>query len=185
MNGYRHNVSGFFARREPAENTLSQLIMRGLKQEQLRIVAAGADAPAAPTPQAKSNGVLKDMLVNGTFGALIGIVLGALVQIGLILTNVQLFAASPLLAPLMLLGAGAFTGAFLGSVVGATAGADRRGGRFSELVLDGITHGDVVLVAETHSEQETAIAREVMQACAGEFKDINMVMAADAQDRGR
>ncbi|WP_181953411.1 hypothetical protein [Stutzerimonas kirkiae] len=181
MNGYRHNVSGFFAKREPAENTLSHLIRRGLRLEQLCIVAVGTEASFATHPQAESNGVLKDILVNAAIGAIGGAVLGALVQGGLVLANEQLSAASPLLAPFMLMGAGAFLGAFLGSVIGATAGVGQHQGRFPVMVLDGITHRDIVLVAETHSEQETAIAQEVIAAFSYGLKDTNMAVLADSR----
>lgn len=44
----------------------------------------------------------------------------------------------------------------------------------SSLVRDAIASGQVVLVAETRTEQETAIAREVIQALVGDSKDTNM-----------
>ncbi|UUY08254.1 hypothetical protein LRS11_21070 [Pseudomonas sp. J452] len=176
MDRYCHNVSGFFAQRAPAESTLAQLIQRGLHNEDLQIFSGDGNAPPAPTPQRRSNGVLKDMLVVGAIGAGIGIGLGAAVEVFLIANDISLFTASPLLAPLMLLGWGAFIGAFVGSAIAAARGSGEHGGRFAELISTAITHGDVVLVAKTHNEQETSIAREVIKASAGEFKDIDMVI---------
>jgi hypothetical protein len=166
MDRYCHNVSGFFPQRAPAESTLAQLIQRGLHNEDLQIFTGDGNAPPAPTPQRRSNGVLKDMLVVGAIGAGIGIGLGAAVEMMLIVNDINLFSASPLLAPLMLLGWGAFIGAFLGSAIGAAR----------EMISGAITQGDVVLVAKTYNEQETAIAREVIKASAGEYKDIDMVI---------
>ncbi|MBB1521263.1 hypothetical protein [Aquipseudomonas guryensis] len=176
MDRYCHNVSGFFPQRAPAESTLAQLIQRGLHNEDLQIFTGDGNAPPAPTPQRRSNGVLKDMLVVGAIGAGIGIGLGAAVEMMLIVNDINLFSASPLLAPLMLLGWGAFIGAFLGSAIGAARGPGAPGGRFTEMISGAITQGDVVLVAKTYNEQETAIAREVIKASAGEYKDIDMVI---------
>ncbi|QKE64066.1 hypothetical protein HNE05_12150 [Aquipseudomonas campi] len=176
MDRYCHNVSGFFPQRAPAESTLVQLIQRGLHNEDLQIFTGDSHAPPAPTPQRRSNGVLKDILIVGAIGAGIGIGLGAAVEVMLIANDINLFTASPLLAPLMLLGWGAFIGAFLGSAIAAARGSGKHAGRFAELISGAITHGDVVLVAKTHNEQETSIAREVIKASAGEFKDIDMVI---------
>jgi hypothetical protein len=42
------------------------------------------------------------------------------------------------------------------------------------LIGDAIASGQVVLVAETRTEQETAIARDVIQASVGGSKDTDM-----------
>lgn len=182
MDLYRHHVSGFFSQRSTAEQALAQLLQRGMRSEQLQIVSGGANTPPAPAPQAKSNKVLKDMLVDIAIGTGIGIGIGALIAIALIASEVSLFFASPLLAPFALMGMGAFIGGFLGSVIGASTAAGQHHGRFAKLVSEAITHSDVVLVAQTHSEQETSMAREVIKATAGLVKDINMADAADATD---
>ncbi len=174
MDLYRHHVSGFFSQRSTAEQALAQLIQRGMHSEQLQIVASNADAPPAPAPQARSNKVLKDMLIDITIGTGIGIGIGALVAVAMIVSEASLFYASPLLAPLALMGMSGFIGGFLGSVIGASSAAGAHHGRFAALVSKSITHGDVVLVAQTDSEQQTSMAREVIKATAGLVKDINM-----------
>lgn len=123
MASYNHHVSGFFPHRSAAEEALGQLIQRGMRSEQLQIVAAGADAPPAPTPQARSNKVLKDMLVDICIGAAIGIGIGALIAMALITSEVSLFYASPLLAPFSLMGMGGFIGGR-----GAASGSIRQTG---------------------------------------------------------
>lgn len=174
MDLYRHHVSGFFSQRSTAEQALAQLIQRGMHSEQLQIVASNADAPPAPAPQARSNKVLKDMLIDITIGTGIGIGIGALVAVAMIVSEASLFYASPLLAPLALMGMSGFIGGVLGSVIGASSAAGAHHGRFAALVSKSITHGDVVLVAQTDSEQQTSMAREVIKATAGLVKDINM-----------
>ena len=174
MDLYRHHVSGFFSQRSSAEQALAQLIQRGMHSEQLQIVASNADAPPAPAPRAKSNRVLKNMLIDIAIGTGIGIGIGALIAVAMIVSEASLFYASPLLAPLALMGMSGFIGGFLGSVIGASSAAGAHHGRFAALVSKSITHGDVVLVAQTDSEQQTSMAREVIKATAGLVKDINM-----------
>jgi hypothetical protein len=69
----------------------------------------------SPTPTHESsdgsNDVLKDVLVDGTIGAKVAVGIGGLLEVALITANVTLFIASPLLAPLLLLGWGASIGA--------------------------------------------------------------------------
>ncbi|HAN55799.1 MAG TPA: hypothetical protein DCQ77_06235 [Betaproteobacteria bacterium] len=174
MNEYRHHVSGFFAHRAEAESAFSRLVERGLPRDRLQIFAADSAAPVASAPQAENNEVLKDVLVDGAIGTAVGTGIGALVEVGLVAASVSLFVASPLIAPLVLMGWGASVGALIGAAAGASAGAGNKEGWLSDLVRDAIASGQVVLVAETQTQQETAIAREVMQASVGDFKDINM-----------
>lgn len=181
MDLYRHHVSGFFTQRSSAEQALAQLVQRGMHDEQLEIVAGNADALPATAAQGKSNKVLKDMLVDITIGVGIGIGIGALIAVALLVSETSLLRASPLLAPLSLMGMGGFIGGFLGSVIGASSAAGQHHGRFAKQVSKAITHGDVVLVAQTHNEQETRMAREVIRATSGLVKDVNMAAATALQ----
>ena len=176
MDEYRHHVSGFFAQREDAESALSQLIERGLPRERLQVFENDSGA-TAPSPQTDSNQTLKDILVDGTIGTAVGTGLGALAELALVAANVSLFVASPLIAPLAMLGWGAGIGGVIGAAAGATshswANAGHKQGWFSALVRDAISSGQVVLLVETRSEQETTIAREVIQASVGDLNDLN------------
>jgi len=174
MNEYRHHVSGFFAHRNEAESTLSTLVEQGLPRERLHIFTADSTS-SSPALEAKSDGVLKDVLVDGAIGTAVGTGIGALGSVALAATSVTLFIASPLVAPLMLLGWGASLGGLIGAAAGATAGDGNKEGWLSDLVSDAIANGHVVLVAETRTVQETTTAREVIQASVGEYKDINEV----------
>jgi hypothetical protein len=175
MAAYRHHVSGFFPDRAPAEMTLKTLRQRGFNAAQLHIYSDNADVPPAPAPMAQSNAALKDMLVDGAIGTAVGTGIGGLMTIALIATNVSVFIASPLLAPLMLLGWGASLGALTGEVLGTSDASDDTEGKFADLVMAAIKHGDAVLVAETTSEAETTIAREIIADSVGKFKDLNML----------
>lgn len=165
MNEYRHHVSGFFADREAAERTRSQLIEQGLPAENVEVHSS---RPQPEPPAAvRSNEVLKAVIVDGAIGAAVGTGIGVLAQVALIAANVSLFVASPLVAPLALLG----WGASLGGFIGAASGAGDREGDFSDLVRDAIASGQVVLVAKTRGEEESVTARAVIGAAVGEYDE--------------
>jgi len=63
-------------------------------------------------------------LVDAAIGTAVGSGLGVLAEVPLVAANVSLFVASPLLAPLVMLG----WGASIGGTVGAIVGARRRTG---------------------------------------------------------
>ena len=176
MPSYRHHVSGFFAIAQEAESVQTRLINRGLPRERVHLFEAGKAALTAATP-AKSDAVLKDVLVDGAVGTVVGAGVGGLAEVALVAANVSLFVASPLIAPLVMLGWGASLGGLLGAMAGAGT-ADKRSdpaandGKFATLIADAISSGQVVLVVETLTEQETAIARQVINTAVGESRDL-------------
>lgn len=188
MNPYLHHVSGFFAERNEAETTLNTLLLRGIPSGRMQIfdntLAAPPTAalPPQPGPVAGSDKALKDILVSGAIGTAVGTGLGALAEVALVAANVSLFIASPLVAPLVMMGWGASIGGLLGATQGAfkkntagtsqtdKAGADKQGW-LTSLIDDAITSGQFVLVVQTNTEEETAIAREVIEASVGVYKD--------------
>lgn len=178
MDKYRHHVSGFFAYRQEAESTFLKLIERGLPYARLQIFEAdSAESDVAPSDaetQTQSNAVLKDVLVDGAIGTAVGAGIGALTELALVAASVTLFVASPLVAPLAMLGWGASLGGFIGAATGAVMShedaPEKKQGTFSALVSDAISSGQVVLVADTRTEQETSIAQEVIQAAVGDYE---------------
>lgn len=177
MNEYRHHVSGFFAQHVDAEYVLAQLLVLGLPRERLYLLNADS-APRASAPQADDNGVLTHVLVDGAIGTAVGTGIGVLAELALVAANVSLFIASPLIAPLAMLGWGASLGGLVGAAVGAESHAGNKTGKkgtFSALIRDAISGGQVVLVAETRTAQETESARQVMQASVGACEDVSTV----------
>lgn len=172
MDKYIHHVSGIFAHREDAESALSRLVDKGIPQNRLQLFDSNSTLPAS-SQQAKSNAVLKDMVVDGAIGTAVGTGIGALAEVALVAANVSLFVASPLLAPLALLGWGASLGATVGATVGAKVSSENKEGWLSDLIRDAISNGQVVLVAETLTKQETAIAREVIKISVNDYKDLS------------
>lgn len=168
MDKYLHYVSGFFVTRETADSAFSRLLEQGLPRERLQIFEPSL-IPHPPVSNPDSNEVLKDVLVDGTIGTAVGTGIGALGELALVAANVSLFIASPLIAPLVMMGWGASVGGFIGAAAGA---ADiHKKGPFSVLVLDAISSGQFVLVAATHTAQETANARDIIQAAVGAYHD--------------
>lgn len=170
MATYEHRVSGFFVKREEAAIARDELLRRGLPPSQLAL-CANSDAALQAPPAANSNQTLKSILVDSAVGTVVGTTLGALGEVALVAANVTLFVASPLIAPLSMLGWGASLGATVGAVVGSTQ-LSKEGGKLSELVGDAVQHGQVVLVARTCSEAETRTAIEVIQNAVGSYEDL-------------
>lgn len=168
MNHYIHYVSGFFAQREAANDVFEKLISQGLPRERVQIYAKHTAAPTHE-PAESSNEVLKEVLVDGTIGTVVGTGIGALIEVALIAANVTLFVASPLIAPLVLLG----WGASIGGLIGASIGAAENAKPLSALIEDAITIGQIVVVAETRTAEETTIAQEIIKDSIGDYKDVN------------
>lgn len=174
MNEYRHHVSGFFSHLVEAENALSSLVDKGLSREQIHIFSADSNSPT-PAPEGKSDGTLKDIMVDGAVGTAVGTGIGVLGTVALTATSVTLFVASPVVAPLILIGWGASLGGLLGAAVGTTTSSPGdKEGWLSDLIGDAIAQGHVVLVVETRNEQETAMASQVIKDSVGEFNDADI-----------
>ncbi|WP_306605659.1 hypothetical protein [Azonexus sp.] len=171
MDEYRHHISGFFAHREEAEGAANRLAARGIPRDQLQLFDADS-GPLVAQPKGESNEVLNKVLVDGAIGTAVGAGIGALTQLALVAGSVTLFVASPLVAPLVMLGWGASLGAFVGAAAGANTGVERKEGWLADLIHDAVANGQVVLVAQTRSEEQTAIAREIVSNAVGEFQDV-------------
>lgn len=170
MASYKHFVSGFFVKREEADRARAELLRHGVPASQLTLYA-NDDGTLEPPAAADSGDTLNTILVDSAIGTAVGTALGVLGEVALVAASVTLFVASPLIAPLTMLGWGASLGAVVGAVAGSTR-LSKEGGKLSELVGDAIRNGQVVLVASTRSEAETHAAIEVFQTAVGSFKDV-------------
>jgi len=174
MNPYHHHVSGFFSNDNEVESALSMLLLRGLPRKQIHIFKTDS-APYDSKVEPESNTVLKNVLVDGAIGTAVGTGIGAIGELALAAANISLFIASPLIAPLVMLGWGASLGALIGATVGSVTNAKHKEGRFADLIDDAISSGQVVLVAETLTLQETHIAREVIENLVGDYRETGTV----------
>jgi hypothetical protein len=175
MPHYHHHISGIFQRHAEALVAFNLLKDKGLPLRRMKIFENDIAIHGATT-QAKSNSVLKDMAVKGSVGAVVGTGIGALAQIALVATNVTLFIASPLVAPLAMLGWGASLGATAGATIGAVKSDESKPkeGWFSDFIHDAIQNGQVVLVVETRSKEETALTSEIMKLSVNNYKDVSV-----------
>lgn len=170
MNEYHHHVSGFFSNDEEAEHARTKLVERGLPLEQVRIFDT-CSTPHKSNLESESNEVLENVLVDGAIGTAVGTGIGAIGELALVAANISLFIASPLIAPLVMLGWGASLGALIGATAGSVTNASHKEGRFADLIQDAISSGQLVLVVETLTLQETNIAREVIESLVGDYRE--------------
>jgi hypothetical protein len=160
MDEQGHIVSGIYTTRAEAEAVRDQLVERGLPHEQTNIVEnAQVDGNRK---MAQDNEALKDVLIDGSVGAAVGTVLGAVGEVALVASNVTLFVASPLIAPLAMLGWGAVLGGVVGAAVGAEKTQQKSAGKLSELVLDAIRSGHVVLVTQATTAAQAVLVRQLI-----------------------
>ncbi|MDT8992622.1 hypothetical protein RQP54_17250 [Curvibacter sp. APW13] len=169
MTAYTHQVSGFFIKRNEAQLALSKLNARGIPKGRLSIYDNVAQANQH-SPFSDSKAMLKALLYNGAIGAAVGTALGVLAEIGLVIANFSLFVASPILAPLAMLGWGASLGGVVGAAIGSK-GTTESNAKLTELFHNALMNGQVILVATTLNEAETANAKAVIKESAGAFND--------------
>ncbi|GGY69223.1 hypothetical protein GCM10011613_11920 [Cellvibrio zantedeschiae] len=167
MSTYRHYISGFFSHRDQAETAYTQLMGSGIPRSRLQIFDSQSVAPTHRSTEG-SNEVLKEVLVDGAVGTAVGMTIGGLAQVALVAANVTLFVASPLIAPLVMMG----WGAGIGGILGASAGAAAKAKPLSELVNDAIKAGQIALVVETQSTEETAAAQAIFKELIGDYQDL-------------
>jgi len=160
MQEQAHIVSGIYTSHAEAEAVRERLVASGLPGEQMHVVEGFRGDGNAK--MADDNEALKDVVVDGSIGAAIGTVIGGLGEVALVATNVTLFVASPLIAPLFMLGWGAFIGGFVGAAVGAEKPDVKKEGKLSELVLDAIRSGHCVLIIHARTASEANLSREVV-----------------------
>ncbi len=170
MGDYLHHVSGFFAHDDQALDVQQKLLAENIPASRIHVLNKTTPHPPHRVKE-DSHNVMKDMVVDGAIGTVVGTGVGALAQIALVSANVSLFVASPLIAPLAMLGWGAGLGGFLGAAVGAA----KKPKPFADLVKDAIENDQYVVVVETISEQETKVAQKIIKDMVGDYEDVRKV----------
>lgn len=159
-----HTVSAIYPDHLAAESTRNRLLAVGIANADISILNESSQLFV----EEGSDEVLKDMLVDGAIGTAIGAGAGALGTVMLWASSVTLFVASPVVAPLVMMGWFASIGGLAGAAAGAAATdtpggeVSRKEGVFSELVRDAIKSGNVVLMVRTHSDSERARAKALI-----------------------
>lgn len=150
-----HVLSAVYPSRQEADGVLMLLVAQGIASSEVRIFHQTPE----PVTDAGSDEVLKDVLVDGGVGTLLGAGVGAVGTLAIVASGLTLFVASPVVAPLAMLGW--FAG--LGGIVGAAVGAGRRLSPFSDLVKDAVQAGNTVLVVHTHNPADQTRVRDILE----------------------
>ena len=98
-------------------------------------------------------------LVDGAIGTAVGTGVGVIGALMIVSGGITLFIASPVVAPLAMLGWFASVGGVIGTMVGAN---NKTKGKFSELVMDAVEAGNAVLIVQTHNEADTQLAKDII-----------------------
>jgi len=136
MEDYLHRVVGLYPTGAQADSAVAKLLQGGLAIENLTVLEPRRDG-TQPQIAADDEDILKEVLREGAIGTAIGTFAGAAGSVALAAVNISLFIASPVLAPLVMLG----WGASLGGLVGAVAGAQSSKGGVSDLIRDALASG--------------------------------------------
>ncbi|MCB5189950.1 hypothetical protein LG198_04310 [Methylobacillus arboreus] len=155
MADYLDSVTGIYPTVDDAQKVAQTLIDRGFSKDQVQI-AIGRTEHIEQDEDDKAS--LKNVVVDGAIGTAIGAGVGALGQIAIVAANVSLFVASPLVAPLFMVGWGAAIGGF----IGAGKGISNQDRRYSELLANAVEKGHAVLVANATTEEEVETARAIV-----------------------
>ena len=59
-------------------------------------------------------------------------------------------------------------------IIAVKVSAEKKEGWLSDLIKDAITNGQVVLVVETLTKQETEIAQEIIKLSVDNYKDVSV-----------
>lgn len=157
-----HRVSAIYPSRDEADAVRATLIQAGFAASALEVL----HADALPGASESSDETLKLALVDGAIGTAVGTGVGALGTLALWASGMSLFVASPVIAPLAMLGWFAGIGAVVGAVAGVNTqehAGQRKEGRFSELVMDAIKAGHAVLVAHASDDTERRTAEKIVR----------------------
>lgn len=160
-----HTVSAIYPSLAEAVGVRQDLIEQGFPASAVHVAG---DSSAVLTElgidETGRDEVLRNVLVDGAIGTAVGTGVGIVGTVVVAAASVTLFVASPVVAPLAMLGW--FAG--LGGVVGAAVGANRddygetREGKLSELVMAAVEAGNTVLLVHTRNEAEQDLAMRII-----------------------
>lgn len=158
--GRSHKVAALYASVEEAVRVRRHLIRSGIAAKEVALLK---DLPLPPDAGGNDE-VLKDIVVDGAIGTAVGAGVGTIGTMMLWAANVTLFVSSPVVASLAMLGWFAGVGGIAGAIAGVVSEENNKGkeGKFSELVMDAIQSGNVVLVVRTHGKADKELAKDII-----------------------
>ncbi len=155
-----HRVSALYPNLVAAKQVRKNLLASGFAEQAIRIRhKASASASVQASQDDLSDDVINEVVADSAIGAAVGAGIGAIGTVILIASSETLFIASPLIAPLALIGHLAAVGGLLGGTLGA---ADKTH-KYSDVVEEAIRAGNVLLQVHTYSPTEIVRAKEIIQ----------------------
>lgn len=170
MNKTLHKVAGIYATHEDALAARTLLMERAFGAEQITLISP-EDAYTDEKIEPEGDGVAKHVVKDALIGGVIGGGVGGATAAAMAAASVTLFVASPILAPLTIMGWGAAVGAFAGAGKGISVEEDQ----FAAMVKDVTNDGKYVVIVQTHSDEESTRARDVIGQSVGHESDIRSV----------
>lgn len=157
MNKNVHKVVGIFATLTEAHAARKALLNRGLEPSHMNLIVPD-DQRIDKKIEPDSDGVVKEVVNDAFIGGAIGSGVGAVGAVAMAAASITLFAASPILAPLALMGFGAIVGANIGAGVAIGIKEDQ----FADMIRDVTNDGQYVLIVHTYSEGERNQAHDIL-----------------------
>ena len=161
---FKHELAGIYADREAAENAREAFLGAGFDASEVRLITpkqAAEDADAVSRDIEPESGGTRDQILKDTaVGTLAGGGVGAAGAGAIGLMAPMLFAAAPVVAPLIVMG----YGAAIGGMGGAITGLHIEKTRLSTMVQDALKGGFFVVLVHGRDENAYRKAREVMEA---------------------
>jgi hypothetical protein len=165
MKKYCHQVSGFFPNRDQAEAICSTLINSGIAKDQLTLRRTDLVSSLNGDEDGLTNAMLISIMGTIVSGTAVGAVIG--VTAGLALNPIDIYLATPLITPMILIGWGASMGAFIGAVIGAK----KKNQQLTQMGEEAILYRQFAVVVETHDRQQTCAVKSIMDIATEKYKN--------------
>jgi hypothetical protein len=165
---FKHELAGIYASREAADKAYEAFVAAGFDASEVRLITpdkAAEDDDAVSRDIEPESGGTRDQIVKDTaVGTLAGGGAGAVGAGAIGLMAPMLFAAAPVVAPLIVMG----YGAAIGGMGGAITGLHIEKTRLASMVRDALKGGFFVVLVHGRDEAAHRKAKEVMEATVAE-----------------
>ncbi len=157
MDNKSHKIVGIFTTLQDTHAARNFLIERGIAPAHINLITPD-DTMIDKKIEPDGDGVAKEVVKDAIIGGAIGGGIGAAGAVAIAATSITLFVASPLIAPLALIG----WGAMVGAVAGGGKGAGMREDRFADMIKGVTNVSKFVLIVHTTSDIEFKLAHDTL-----------------------
>ena len=152
-----HKVAGIFATLKDAYVARKVLFKCGVMPENINIIVPD-DGQIDKKIELAGDDLARQVINEAFIGGAIGSGVGAAGAVALAAVSITLFAASPILAPLAMMGFGAAVGANIGAVNAIGIREDQ----FADMIRDVTNVGRYVLIVHAASDNEHLLAHATL-----------------------